>query len=82
MKYQKIYNRIRRIEGQVRGIGEMLNKDRPEEEVLIQLEAAKSSLASTISSLLESMLIKDESGNTVIKEKDLTFLLRSIKNSK
>lgn len=56
MKYQSIYNRLRRIEGQIRAIEEMVAKDKDERELLIQLEAAKSALNSTIVSLLEDML--------------------------
>jgi len=78
MKHQKIYNRLRRIEGQIRGIEDMVAKDRSEEDLLIQLEAARSSLASTISSLIESML-KNEQGKVTLEEREIKALLRSIK---
>ena len=78
MKHQKIYNRLRRIEGQIRGIEDMVAKDRSEEDLLIQLEAARSSLASTISSLIESML-KNEQGKVMLEEREIKALLRSIK---
>jgi len=65
MKHQSIYNRLRRIEGQIRGIEEMVAKDRPDQEILIQLEAAKSSLASTISALIESLLKTDADKVTI-----------------
>ncbi len=79
MKYQSIYSRLRRIEGQIRGIEEMVAKDRPEQEILIQLDAAKSSLASTISSLIESMMQKDAEGKILLDEVSLRAILRSIK---
>lgn len=79
MKHQAIFNRLRRIEGQIRGIEEMLDKDRSERDILIQLEAAKSSLASTISSLIESMLEKSPKGETILSEADVAALLRIVK---
>ncbi len=78
MKHQKIYNRLRRIEGQIRGIEDMVAKDRSEEDLLIQLEAARSSLASTISALIESMLKRDQ-GKVTLEEREIKALLRSIK---
>lgn len=79
MKHQNIYNRLRRIEGQIRGIEDMVSKDRSEQDILIQLEAAKSSLASTIISLVESMLEKDAEGKVIIDESRLQTILRFIK---
>lgn len=79
MKHQKLYNRLRRIEGQIRGIEDMVSKDRPEQDLLIQLEAARSSLASSISSLIESMLEKDSEGRVSLDSEQINALLRSIK---
>lgn len=79
MKHQSIYNRLRRIEGQIRGIEDMVQKDRSDQDILIQLEAAKSSLASTISSLIEKMLDKNIEGKVVIDQEKLDIILRTIK---
>ena len=79
MKYQKVFNRLRRIEGQIRGIEDMLDKDRADRDILIQLEAVKSSIASTISSLIESMLKKEDGENVALSETDVATLLRIIK---
>ena len=79
MKHQNIYNRLRRIEGQIRGIEDMVSKDRSEQDILIQLEAAKSSLASTIISLIESMLKKDSEGKVILEESRLQTILKFIK---
>lgn len=79
MKYQSIYNRLRRIEGQIRGIEEMVAKDRSEQDILIQLDAAKSSLASTVSSMIESMMQKNAEGKVLLDEVSLKAILRSIK---
>lgn len=81
MKYQNIYNRLRRIEGTIRGIEQMIEKDRGEEDILIQLEAAKSSLASAICSLLESTLKKNLGGEIVLTEGQIKTLLRMIKKT-
>jgi len=79
MKHQNVYNRLRRIEGQIRGIEEMVAKDRSEQDILIQLEAAKSSLASTISALIESMLEKDSEGKVILDEQKIKTILRFIR---
>lgn len=79
MKHQAVFNRLRRIEGQIRGIEEMVNSDRLERDILIQLEAVKSSMASTISSLIESMLKMGEADNVTLSEADVATLLRIVK---
>ena len=81
MKYQSVYNRLRRIEGQVRGIGEMVANDKSEQELLIQLEAARASLSSAIGSLIEEMLKQDEGGKVILEETQVRALLRSVKKS-
>lgn len=81
MKYQQIYNRLRRIEGQVRGTSEMLAADKPEPDIIVQLEAAKSSLSSAISSLIESMLSDNKEGDIILSEKQRETILRLIKKS-
>lgn len=79
MKYQSIYNRLKRIEGQVRGITEMVASDKPEQDILIQLEAAKSSLGSSIVSLIETMLSTEKDGKVELDKNQLRAILRSIK---
>ena len=79
MHYQSIYNRLRRIEGQIRGIEEMVQKDRSVEDILIQLEAAKSSLSSAIASLIEKLLDKNIEGKIVLDQEKLDIILRSIR---
>lgn len=79
MKYQKIYNRLRRIEGQIRGIEEMVGKERSETEILVQLEAVKSSVSSTIGELIETMLQKKENGEVVLKDREVSAVMRLIK---
>lgn len=81
MRYQSIYNRLRRIEGQVRGIEEMVASDKPISNILIQLEAAKSSLSSTISALIETILKKKHQDRIELTEEEAKIVLRSIKKN-
>lgn len=78
MKHQNIFNRLRRIEGQVRGIEDMVAKERSEAEILIQLEAVESSVSSTIASLIESMLESDGE-NIQLKKSDIAAIMRNIR---
>jgi DNA-binding FrmR family transcriptional regulator len=79
MKYQSIYNRIKRIEGQVRGVSEMLASDKPEQDILIQIEAARSSLGSTITSFIELQLSIESDGKIELNKEQLRAILRSVK---
>lgn len=58
----------------------MIAKDRPTQEILIQLEAAKSSLSSTIGAFIESLIeSKRENGKTVLSDQEVETILRIIK---
>jgi len=81
MRHQSIYNRLRRIEGQVRGIEDMVAKEKADSEILIQLEAVHSSIASTISNLIESMMKKNDQGEIILDDKKVQSILRLIKKS-
>ena len=56
----KTINRLRRLEGQVRGIIKMLEEDRYCIDVLTQMQAVKSALARA-----ESEILKDHANNCV-----------------
>jgi len=47
-------NRLKRIEGQIRGIISMVEDDRPCEDILVQMTAAKAALHKAGQALLES----------------------------
>lgn len=51
-------NRLKRIEGQVRGLIKMVEADKPCEDILIQISSAKSALHKTGQTILESYLHK------------------------
>ncbi|MFA7253179.1 MAG: metal-sensing transcriptional repressor [Patescibacteria group bacterium] len=81
MKHKNIYSRLRRIEGQIRGIEEMIEKGRSEQEIMIQLQAAKSSIAGAITSFVEGMLTKNEKGEVIVPPENAATILRLLKNS-
>ncbi len=56
MDVDAVVARLKRIEGQVRGIMSMVQKDVPCEEILIQIGAAKSALHKTGQIILEGHL--------------------------
>lgn len=78
MKHQSLFNRLRRIEGQIRGIEDMVAKDKSEQEILIQLEAANSSLSSATVSLIESLL-EEQEGKTIIPSDQAKTILRILR---
>ncbi len=53
MDVESIQKRLRKIEGQVRGISKMVEDDKPCEQILIQIGAVKSALHKTGQIILE-----------------------------
>ena len=78
MKHQSLFNRLRRIEGVVRGIEEMVAKDKAEVEIMIQLEAAKSALNSALVNLIED-IIKTDGDAVTIPADQARAILRILK---
>jgi CsoR family transcriptional regulator, copper-sensing transcriptional repressor len=56
MDVPKVQTRIKKIEGQLRAISEMVNTDIPCEDILIQINAAKSALHKVGQLVLEGHL--------------------------
>jgi len=80
MKHQPIMNRLKRIEGQIRGIQDMMLKDRADQDILIQLEAVRSSVASTVAAFIEPMIrANTKDGRVELNEDQIRALLRAIK---
>lgn len=79
MRHQAIYNRLRRIEGQIRGIEEMLAKEKSERDILIQMTAVKASVLSSITTLVTEMLELDKEDKLYLSPKDIELILRTIK---
>jgi DNA-binding FrmR family transcriptional regulator len=55
---RNIISRLRKIEGQIRGLQGMVNSDKECEQILTQLRAAQSALKSVTSLVLKSYLTK------------------------
>jgi len=53
---RKITNRLRRAEGQIRGIEKLIDQDASMESVIIQMKAVKSALQSIVWILLDNKL--------------------------
>ncbi len=53
MEVETVINRLKRIEGQVRGLIKMLENDKSCEEILIQISSVKSALHNTGQVILE-----------------------------
>lgn len=71
-KYKDILVRLRRIEGQVRGIQKMLQEDKDISQVVIQVQAITSALDS-----VRTELIKTELKNEILKSLDnITNLIK------
>ncbi len=74
MDVDAITKRLKKIEGQVRGIQKMVNEDKPCEAILIQIGAVKSALHKTGQAILEGHMhhcildgIKDGNEDETIK---------------
>lgn len=65
---KEVYNRLARIEGQLRGIYEMIRYDRPCKDILIQLFAVRSALDSLTSLIVKNYLEQCESEDLSIDE--------------
>jgi CsoR family transcriptional regulator, copper-sensing transcriptional repressor len=55
---QNILSRLRKVEGQIRGLQGMVNNGKECEQILTQLRAAQSALKSVSSLVLKSYLLK------------------------
>ena len=74
----KILNRLRRLEGQVRGLQKMVDDERSCQEVLTLLAGVRSALDATADAILENYLDRcqaDFKGG----EGDIAELLRAVK---
>lgn len=86
-KSKKIFNRLNRIEGQVRGVSKMLDSHKDINDVFIQISAIKSALASVENLLIEkncdeieSMVAHDIDPHLISEElKKISKLLKSKK---
>ena len=79
MDKTKTTSRLRRIEGQVRGIQGMINTGRDLTEIVTQLQAARSSISGLITNLLEDEFKPTEEGLLLDADK-AALLLRLLRD--
>lgn len=80
IKNQKqLITRIRRVEGQVRGIERMIEDGREFSDLVVQLQAVKSAVLGIIQQLIEDRLNFSEEGLKLAPE-DISTLLRLLKS--
>jgi DNA-binding FrmR family transcriptional regulator len=60
---KKITNRLRRAEGQIRGIEKLVDQDAAMDTIIIQMKAVKSALQSVIWILLDNELSVNKEGS-------------------
>jgi len=79
MEQKVINNRLKRIEGQVRGVQSMVLEDREFNEVVTQLQAIRSALSGLIMVMIEDKFTADEKGLSISPD-DAALILRLLKN--
>lgn len=77
---EKILNRLKRIEGQIRGLQRMIEKETPCEDILTQLSAATAAMKQTGIAIVQAYMKRclAESGNKSFDnfEKALTTYIK------
>lgn len=73
---KEVYNRLARIEGQLRGIYEMIRYDRPCKDVLIQLFAVRSAIDSLTSLIVKNYI--EQCKREELSMEDLTEILEML----
>ena len=75
MDVEAVSRRLKRIEGQIRGIARMVEEDKPCEDILMQIGAAKAALHKTGQTILEGHLhhcvlnaVKEGDGEETLKK--------------
>lgn len=80
--YKKLISRLRRIEGQVRGIEKMLEEDRYCVDILTQVSAAQSALngfgKELLSQHINSCVVEDVRSGKADAVEELTELLQKL----
>jgi DNA-binding FrmR family transcriptional regulator len=72
---KKIVNRLRRLEGQIRGLQKLLENPEDCEKIIIQFQAAKSALDGAFSELLSTNLKQCMDGRETHKIEKILKLL-------
>ena len=76
---QRILNRLRRLEGQVRGLHKMVEEERPCQEILTLLSGIKSALDATGDAIFEQYLDRCEQVEHPIKAAEILKVARLLR---
>lgn len=79
MNQKKSISRLRRIEGQVRGIEKMFISGRETDEIIIQLQALKSAVGSLLISIVEDKFTLNDSGKLALSPTEAATILKLIR---
>jgi DNA-binding FrmR family transcriptional regulator len=77
---KKSISRLRRIEGQVRGIEKMFIGGRETDEIIIQLQALKSAVGSLLISIVEDKFALNDSGELTLSPAEAATILKLIRS--
>jgi len=76
---QKILNRLRRLEGQVRGLHKMVDEDRDCQEILTLLAGIKSALNATGDAVFESYIDRCQQKEQPVKAAEILKVVRLLR---
>ncbi|MGY2896423.1 metal-sensitive transcriptional regulator [Deinococcus sp. UYEF24] len=76
---QKILNRLRRLEGQVRGLHKMVDEDRDCQDILTLLAGIKSALNATGDALFESYIDRCQQAEQPIPSSEIIKVVRLLR---
>ena len=77
MQISKIQNRLKRIEGQIRGVEEMISILRPIDDVVIQLSAIRSAVDSLLIGIVEDEIDQADRDRLLELKRMLKWMIKS-----
>jgi len=77
MEISKIQNRLKRIEGQIRGVEEMVSTLRSTDEIIIQLSAIRSAVDSLLLSIIENEIDQADQNRLLELKRTLKRMIKS-----
>ena len=77
MQISKIQNRLKRIEGQIRGVEEMVSILRPTDDIIIQLSAIRSAVDSLLINIVEDEIEQADRDRLLRLKRTLKRMIKS-----
>jgi len=77
MEISKIQNRLKRIEGQIRGVEEMVSTLRSTDEIIIQLSAIRSAVDSLLLSIIDNEIDQADQNRLLEVKRTLKRMIKS-----